>query len=41
VLKNLRILERTAFTDMIPARPLAAAADRRVRLSDHSIGWAA
>jgi SAM-dependent methyltransferase len=40
VLKNLRIRRRNALTDMIPASPLAAAADRRVRLSDHPVGWA-
>jgi 2-polyprenyl-3-methyl-5-hydroxy-6-metoxy-1,4-benzoquinol methylase len=40
VLKNLRIRRRNALTDLIPATPLAAAADRKVRLSDHPIGWA-
>jgi 2-polyprenyl-3-methyl-5-hydroxy-6-metoxy-1,4-benzoquinol methylase len=40
VLKNLRIRRRNRLTDLIPAAPLAAAADRRVRLSDHPIGWA-
>jgi 2-polyprenyl-3-methyl-5-hydroxy-6-metoxy-1,4-benzoquinol methylase len=41
VLKNLRIRRRTRLTDLIPATPLAVAADRRVRLSRHPIGWAA
>ncbi len=41
VLKNLRIRRRNAMTDRIPARPLAAAADRKTRLSRHPIGWAA
>jgi SAM-dependent methyltransferase len=40
VLKNLRIRRRNAITDLIPSRPLAAAADRKVRLSKHPIGWA-
>lgn len=40
VLKNLRIRRRNAVTDRIPARPLARAADRRVRLSQMPIGWA-
>ncbi len=41
VLKNLRLRRRTPLTDLIPARPLAALADRRVRLRQHPIGWAA
>ncbi len=41
VLKNLRIRRRSRLTDLIPARPLAVAADHRVRLSRHPIGWAA
>lgn len=40
VLKNLRFRRRTLLTDLIPAVPLAAAADRRVRLTDHPVGWA-
>jgi SAM-dependent methyltransferase len=40
VLKNLRFRRRNAATDLIPARPLARAADRRVRLSQMPIGWA-
>lgn len=41
VLKNLKIRRRSLVTDLIPAGPLAAVADRRVRLSRHPIGWAA
>jgi 2-polyprenyl-3-methyl-5-hydroxy-6-metoxy-1,4-benzoquinol methylase len=41
VLKNLRLRRRTRLTDLIPARPVAALADRRVRLRDHPVGWAA
>jgi SAM-dependent methyltransferase len=40
VLKNLRFRRRNAVTDLIPASPLAAIAERRVRLSDHPVGWA-
>jgi SAM-dependent methyltransferase len=40
VLKNLRLRRRSPLTDLIPARPLAALADRRVRLRQHPIGWA-
>ena len=40
VLKNLKVRRRTRVTDLIPAGPLAAIADRRVRLSRHPIGWA-
>jgi SAM-dependent methyltransferase len=40
VLKNLKIRRRGLLTDLIPARSLAIVADRRVRLSDHPIGWA-
>ena len=40
VLKNLRLRRRTPLTDLIPARPLAVLADRRVRLRQHPIGWA-
>jgi len=40
VLKNLRIRRRNLVTDLIPASPLAAAADQRVRLSEHPVGWA-
>jgi hypothetical protein len=40
VLKNLRIRRRTLMTDLIPAMPVAAAAERRVHLTDHPIGWA-
>ncbi len=41
VLKNLRMRRRTRLTDLIPAGPVAALADRRVRLRDHPVGWAA
>jgi SAM-dependent methyltransferase len=40
VLKNLRLRRRNPLTDLIPARPVAAVADRRVRLSHHPVGWA-
>lgn len=40
VLKNLRVRRRSRVTDLIPARPVAAVADRKVRLSRHPIGWA-
>jgi 2-polyprenyl-3-methyl-5-hydroxy-6-metoxy-1,4-benzoquinol methylase len=40
VLKNLGVRRRNRLTDAIPARPLAALADRRVRLGEHPIGWA-
>lgn len=40
VLKNLRIRRRNALTDLLPAKPLALAVDRRVRLSAQPIGWA-
>jgi 2-polyprenyl-3-methyl-5-hydroxy-6-metoxy-1,4-benzoquinol methylase len=41
VLKNLKIRRRSVVTDLIPARPLAAVADRRTQLSRHPVGWAA
>lgn len=41
VLKNLRIRRRSRLTDLIPARPVAVAADARTRLRAHPIGWAA
>jgi 2-polyprenyl-3-methyl-5-hydroxy-6-metoxy-1,4-benzoquinol methylase len=40
VLKNLRIRRRSLLTDFIPARMVALAADRRVRLREHPVGWA-
>ncbi len=40
VLKNLRIRRRNLLTDVLPARPIAAAAERRVRLREHPVGWA-
>jgi SAM-dependent methyltransferase len=40
VLKNLKLRRRNLLTDLMPARPVAAAADRKVRLSAHPIGWA-
>jgi len=41
VLKNLRLRRRSRLTDLIPARPVAALADRRVHLREHPVGWAA
>jgi SAM-dependent methyltransferase len=41
VLKNLKIRRRSRLTDLVPAGPLAALADRRVRLRAHPIAWAA
>jgi SAM-dependent methyltransferase len=41
VLKNLRLRRRSRLTDLIPARAVAALADRRVHLRQHPIGWAA
>jgi SAM-dependent methyltransferase len=40
VLKNLRVRRRSLLTDLIPAGPVAALADRRVRLRQHPLGWA-
>jgi SAM-dependent methyltransferase len=40
VLKNLRVTRRNALTDLVPARPLAWAGDRRTRLSQMPVGWA-
>ena len=40
VLKNLKVRRRNRMTDLIPAGPVAALADRKVRLSRHPIGWA-
>jgi 2-polyprenyl-3-methyl-5-hydroxy-6-metoxy-1,4-benzoquinol methylase len=40
VLKNLRLRRRNLITDAIPSLPLAAVAERRVRLSEHPVGWA-
>jgi SAM-dependent methyltransferase len=40
VLKNLRLRRRNLLIDLIPARLLAAAAEQRVRLTEHPIGWA-
>jgi 2-polyprenyl-3-methyl-5-hydroxy-6-metoxy-1,4-benzoquinol methylase len=40
VLKNLRVRRRNLLTDAIPAGPLAAVAERKVRLSEHPVGWA-
>jgi hypothetical protein len=40
VLKNLRVKRRSRLIDLVPARPIAAAAERRVRLSEHPVGWA-
>lgn len=41
VLKNLHVRRRNLLTDLIPAGPVAALADRRVRLRQHPVGWAA
>lgn len=41
VLKNLRVRRRSIVTDLLPARPIAALADRPTRLSRMPIGWAA
>jgi SAM-dependent methyltransferase len=40
VLKNLRLRRRNALSDLIPAAPVGAIADRRTRLSRHPIAWA-
>jgi 2-polyprenyl-3-methyl-5-hydroxy-6-metoxy-1,4-benzoquinol methylase len=40
VLKNLRVRRRSVLTDLIPAAPLAAAAERKVHLTELPIGWA-
>jgi 2-polyprenyl-3-methyl-5-hydroxy-6-metoxy-1,4-benzoquinol methylase len=40
VLKNLHVRRRNRFTDLVPARPVAALADRRVRLRAHPVAWA-
>lgn len=40
VLKNLRVRRRNPLTDAIPSRPLAALANRRVRLDAHPVGRA-
>jgi SAM-dependent methyltransferase len=40
VLKNLRLRRRSRWTDLIPARPVAAAADAKARLRAHPIAWA-
>lgn len=40
VLKNLRVKRRSRLTDLVPAAPLAAVAERRVRLREHPVGWA-
>jgi SAM-dependent methyltransferase len=41
VLKNLRVRQRSRFTDHLPRRLIAQLADRVTRLSEHPIGWAA
>ena len=41
VLKNLKLRRLNVLTDLISATPLAAAADRKVHLRDHPVGWAA
>jgi SAM-dependent methyltransferase len=40
VLKNLRLRRRSRLTDLIPARPIAALAERKVQLRQHPMGWA-
>ncbi|MFZ1994350.1 MAG: class I SAM-dependent methyltransferase [Solirubrobacteraceae bacterium] len=40
VLKNLRLRRRSRWTDLIPARPVAVAADAKVHLRAHPIAWA-
>jgi 2-polyprenyl-3-methyl-5-hydroxy-6-metoxy-1,4-benzoquinol methylase len=40
VLKNLRVRRRSRLTDLVPSRPVAALADRRVHLRDHPVAWA-
>jgi SAM-dependent methyltransferase len=41
VLKNLRIRRRSVLTDLFPGGLLGRIADRRTRLSEHPVGWAA
>lgn len=41
VLKNLRVRKRSRVTDLIPARPVALAADAKAHLRAHPIAWAA
>jgi SAM-dependent methyltransferase len=40
VLKNLRLRRRSRWTDLIPARPIAVAADAKAHLRAHPIAWA-
>lgn len=40
VLKNLRVRRSSLMTDLLPATPLAALADRRARVTAHPIAWA-
>jgi SAM-dependent methyltransferase len=40
ILKNLRVRRRSLATDVLPAKPMAALADRRVHLRAHPVGWA-
>jgi SAM-dependent methyltransferase len=40
VLKNLRVRRRSRWTDLIPARPIAVAADAKAHLRAHPIAWA-
>ena len=40
LLKNLRIRRRNRMIDLVPARPLAALVERRLRLGEHPVGWA-
>ena len=40
VLKTLRFRRRSALTDLMPTRVIAALGDRVAHLSEHPIGWA-
>lgn len=40
VLKNLGFRRRNALTDLLPAGPIAIAADRYARLREQPVGWA-
>jgi SAM-dependent methyltransferase len=40
VLKNLHIRRRSLLTDLLPSSLLGPIADRKVRLSEHPVGWA-
>jgi SAM-dependent methyltransferase len=40
VLKNLHVRRRSPLTDLLPSRLIGPIADRKVRLSEHPVGWA-